>query len=64
MTSVLTLIKNNSLPVSKRTRSSTSHTISSLSDNQEYISSTEFENFVENDLISDWFSVVSKKIYD
>lgn len=61
MTSVLTLIKNNSLPVSKRTRSSTSHTISSLSDNQEYISATEFENFVENDLISDWFSVVSKK---
>lgn len=61
MTSVLTLINNNSLPVSKRTRSSTSHTISSLSDNQEYISATEFDNYCENDLISDWFSVVSKK---
>lgn len=61
MTSVLSLIKSNSLPVSKRTRSSTSHTISQLCDNEEYISATEFENFCENDLISDWFSAVSKK---
>lgn len=61
MTSVLSLIKRNSLPVSKRTRSSTCNTISQLSENQEYISATEFDNFCENDLISDWFSVVSKK---
>lgn len=66
MTSVLDIIKSNSLPVSKRTRSSNINTISindicCKCENQEYISATEFDNFCENDLISDWFSVVSKK---
>ena len=28
---------------------------------EQYISATEFENFCENDLISDWFSVLCKK---
>ncbi len=62
MTSILKLIENNNLPVSKRTRSVSSVTLSQLSDSkEEYISATEFENFCENDLISDWFSVISKK---
>ena len=65
MSSIIDLIKAHNLPVSKRTRSSTTFTsISNIkydSDEEQYISATEFENFCENDPISDWFSVLSKK---
>lgn len=61
MASIIKLIENNNLPVSKRTRSSNNPIVINQSENDEYISATEFENFCENDPISDWFSVLSKK---
>lgn len=61
MTSLIKLIQANSLPVSKRTRSSINTTTPITENEEQYISATEFENFCENDLISDWFSVLCKK---
>lgn len=60
MTSLLQLIEKQSLPVSKRTRSSYLP-IKGYDENDEYISATEFDNFCENDLISDCFMMISKK---
>lgn len=64
MTELIKLIESNSLPVSSRTRSSKIRTnvnnVINVNDNN-YISATEFDNFCDNDLISDWLSVLSKK---
>jgi hypothetical protein len=61
MTSLIQVIETQSLPISKRTRSSYQPIIKEYNENEEYISATEFENFCENDLISDCFTVISKK---
>lgn len=61
MSSIISLIKANSLPVSKRTRSSNNPANLKIENEVQYVSATEFENFCENDLISDWFSVLCKK---
>lgn len=61
MSTIINLIKANSLPVSKRTRSSKNLSNLKFENEEQYISATEFENFCENDLISDWFSVLCKK---
>lgn len=58
--SLINLIEANSMPVAKRTRSSQKPVLKQLSDKDEYVSASEFDNYVENDLISDWFSVLSK----
>jgi hypothetical protein len=60
-TSILKAIESIHQPVAKRTRLN-NPVIMKLDEKEDYISATEFENFSENDLISDWFSVVSKKI--
>jgi hypothetical protein len=61
---IIKLIEKNSLPVSKRTRSKNSSILNysdNLEDKKIYISATEFDNFCENDPISDWFSILAKE---
>jgi hypothetical protein len=59
---ILKVIESLNQPVGKRTRLSNPVIFVSDEKDENYISATEFENFCENDLISDWFSVISKKI--
>jgi hypothetical protein len=60
MSSLINLIESNSLSVAKRTRSSQKPVVKKFSEKDEYVSASEFENFCENDLLSDWFSVLAK----
>jgi hypothetical protein len=60
--SILQAIQSLQQPVSKRTRLNNPVMLKSDEKDENYISATEFENFCENDLISDLFSVISKKI--
>ena len=61
-TSILKVIESINQPISKRTRLNQPSIIKVDDKTEDYISATEFENFCENDLISDWFSVISKKV--
>jgi hypothetical protein len=59
---MLQAIESINYPVAKRTRLNNPVIVKPEDKTEDYISATEFENFCENDLISDWFSVISKKI--
>lgn len=64
MTSILKVIESIHQPIAKRTRLNNPVIVKSYinEDKNTWISATEFENFCENDLISDWFNVICKKI--
>jgi len=60
--SILQAIESINNPIAKRTRLNNPVIIEIDEKDENYISATEFENFCQNDLISDWFSLISKKI--
>jgi hypothetical protein len=63
MSQILNIIQNNTLPVAKRTRRNNPSLLNPIQNKKKevYVSATEFDNFCENDPISDWFSVISKE---
>lgn len=66
MASILKAIESIHQPIAKRTRLHNPVMINMINmdktcNQNTWISATEFDNFCDNDLISDWFNVVSKK---